>query len=196
MYWIYTMESCDKEDKYMKIYTKAGDKGYTSNVKGEKLWKGSLWIELQGHVDELNAHIGHLRSLNQRVTKQKDIDDILEWIQYCLFRIGSDVSLQFQASYITDTMIERLEKAIDSYTEKTGELHSFIHFSGNEAATYAQVTRSVTRRCERVFAKVIHELDFTLDYQYVNRLSDYFFQLARYLNHVNGDSEEAMVVRD
>ncbi len=45
------MESCDKEDKYMKIYTKAGDKGYTSNVKGEKLWKGSLWIELQGHVD-------------------------------------------------------------------------------------------------------------------------------------------------
>ncbi len=96
----------------MKIYTKAGDKGYTSNVKGEKLWKGSLWIELQGHVDELNAHIGHLRSLNQRVTKQKDIDDILEWIQYCLFRIGSDVSLQFQASYITDTMIERLEKPL------------------------------------------------------------------------------------
>jgi cob(I)alamin adenosyltransferase len=189
------MEACFKEED-MKIYTKNGDKGYTSNFKGEKLWKGSLWIELQGNIDEINANVGHLRSLNQRITQQEDIDQMLEWIQYCLFRIGSDISLQFQVTYITDEMIEKLEKAIDTYTEKTGELHSFIHFNGNEAATYAHVIRSVTRRCERVFSKVLQEIDFTLDYQYVNRLSDYFFQLARYLNHVNGNAEEVMVVRD
>jgi cob(I)alamin adenosyltransferase len=181
----------------MKIYTKTGDKGYTSNVKGERVFKGGLWIELQGSIDEINAGIGHIRSLNNKVTKLEDIDTFLEWIQYCLFRIGTDISRQFDSAYITDEMIEKLELAIDAYTEKTGTLKSFLHFSGNEVATYTHVVRSVTRRGERVFVRVLEEFgEYPTDYQFINRLADYFFQLARYFNVMNGDAEEPMLVRD
>ena len=181
----------------MKIYTKTGDQGYTSNLKGERLFKGGLWMELQGSVDEINAGIGHIRSLNQRITKLEEIDVFLEWIQYCLFRIGSDISAQFDQVYITQEMIEKLEKAIDAYTEKTGAMKSFLHFSGNEVATYTHVVRSVTRRGERAFVRALEEKgEFPTDYQFINRLADYFFQLARYFNVMNGDQEEPMVVRD
>ena len=174
----------------MGIYTRAGDKGYTRNLLGEKVWKGDLWIELQGSIDEVNAGTGYLRSLNRQRTGRQDLDDMLKWIQYCLYQIGADNAAQYQETSISQEDIDSLEQAIDAYTLETGELHSFIYFSGNEAASYAQVLRSVTRRCERVFAKVLEDINYTLDYQYVNRLADYFFQLARYLNYVNGDAEE------
>lgn len=175
----------------MKIYTKTGDQGYTSNVKGERIFKGDDLIELQGAIDEVNAGIGYLRSINKST-----LDEQLKEIQHTLFRIGGDVSSQFSSHYVTQEDLAFLEKGIDDMTEQTGALKNFIYYSGNEAAAYCQVVRSVVRRAERAFVRVIEgKYVYDLDYQFMNRLADYFFALARYMNHSEGQEDEIMKLK-
>ncbi|MBC7961092.1 MAG: cob(I)yrinic acid a,c-diamide adenosyltransferase [Vallitaleaceae bacterium] len=183
----------------MKIYTKKGDQGFTTNIKGEKISKGDLMIELQGSIDEVNAGVGYLRSICNKMltsTQKLEIDQNLKDIQHTLFRIGGDVTYQFAQLYVKEEDLQALEKGIDSMTEKTGELKNFIYYSGHVASTYCQVLRSVTRRAERVFVRAIEgQYEATLDYQYMNRLADYFFTLGRYLNLLEGEVEEVMKLK-
>ncbi len=183
----------------MKIYTKTGDQGYTSNVLGERIFKGDGLIELQGEIDEVNAGVGYLRSLTQKIFKEPEklqIDEHLREIQYVLFRIGGDVSSQFSNHYVIQEDILVLENEIDRMTEVTGALKNFIYYSGNEAAAYCHVVRSVIRRAERFFVRAIEgKYDYTFDYQFINRLADYLFALARYMNVIEGQDEEAMKLR-
>jgi cob(I)alamin adenosyltransferase len=182
----------------MSIYTKTGDKGFTSNVLGERVSKGDIIMELQGTIDEINAHIGFLRSMMVEFSHKveaKKIDGILRDIQYSLFRIGGDISAQFSTNYIKEEDIKFLEREIDRMTDAFEPLKSFIYYSGNKQATYVHVIRSVTRRAERVFVRALEERDYPLDYQFINRLSDYFYTLSRYINHLNGDGDEAMKLR-
>ena len=183
----------------MKIYTKKGDQGYTSNVKGERIHKGELLMELQGSIDEVNAGVGYLRSIIKRSLSHEEkesLDISLKEIQYILFKMGSDVSSIFERHYVKEEEILFLEESIDLMTEKTGELKNFIYYNGNEAAAYCQLIRCVTRRAERVFGRVIVDKDFFApDYQYMNRLADYFFTMGRYLNFLGGDHEEVMTLR-
>lgn len=190
----------------MKIYTRKGDFGQTSTFKGELISKGSNLIELQGTIDEVNSQVGHLRSLvliGGNDHRYKILIDILldklMNIQQSLFRLGVDVTNGFTTQHITSEDIKDLEHCIDTMNMKTGSLQNFIYLSGHESATFAHLTRSTIRRSERVFVRLIEERKaadpefvIPLDYQFMNRLADYMFQVARYLNWFFGVEEEKM----
>ena len=182
----------------MKIYTKTGDKGTTADVLGNRVSKGDLKIELQGSIDEINAGIGYLRALLKTEALESsifDLDETLRDLQYTLFRIGSDISSDFTYHYVKDTDISFLEQSIDMMTSVVGPLQNFIYYSGSQAATYCQVIRSITRRAERVFVRFMEDKEYNLDYQFINRLSDFLFTLARYANLLGNMPEEAMKLR-
>lgn len=190
----------------MKIYTRKGDFGQTSTVNGHPISKGSTLIELQGTIDEVNSQIGHLRRLVQiggSDHRYKIIIDMLldklKEVQQTLFRVGVDVTNSFTTNHVTLVDVKDLEHHIDTMNVKTGDLESFIYLSGHESATFAHVTRSTVRRCERTFVRLIEEMKeenqgfiIPVDYQYINRLADYIFQVARYLNWFFDVEEEKM----
>lgn len=183
----------------MKIYTKTGDQGTTSDVLGQRVSKGNIKIELQGSIDEINAGIGFLRALIGDTTPDKSatsIDERLKDIQYALFRIGGDVSSNFSRNYIREADIENLEQNIDVMSNAVGPLESFIYYSGSKAAAYCHVVRSVARRAERVFVRYMEGREYNFDYQYINRLSDYLFSLSRYMNFLANIPDEAMKIKD
>ncbi len=182
----------------MKIYTKTGDKGTTSDVLGNRVSKGAAKIELQGSIDEINAGVGYMRALLKKLdlgNSLMDIDKALQDVQYALFRIGGDVSSDFSQNYIKEPDIEALERAIDVIDNAVGPLESFIYYSGNDAAAYCHVVRSVVRRAERVFVRFMEGKEYTQDYQYINRLSDYMFSMSRYINFLDGVPDEAMKLK-
>lgn len=182
----------------MKIYTKTGDMGTTSDVLGQRISKGDIKIELQGSIDEINAGVGYLRALLKNTVLTEagfDLDDSLRDVQYALFRIGGDVSSSFSQNYIKASDIEQLENSIDLMTNSAGPLENFIYYSGNQAATYCHVVRSVVRRAERVFVRHMEGKEYNLDYQYINRLSDYLFSLARYVNLLSRVPDEIMKLK-
>lgn len=173
----------------MKIYTKRGDKGKTSLVSGRKISKADLLIESYGTVDELNTHVGML------ITKIADepVKANLAGIQHVLFDIGSVLakdgisSPDYPEVKITD--VEILEKEIDRMDEDLEPLRQFILPGGSESIAQAHICRTVCRRAERRVVSVADE-DFTQEIMYLNRLSDYFFVLSRYLHLQENVSEQ------
>lgn len=177
----------------MEIYTKKGDKGFTSTVEGEKVSKTDILLEVQGKVDEVNAGIGHLRSIikeDLNVEEKKEIDEDLKKIQYKLYKIGTDISSRFKHKNITEEDVKFLEDKIDFFQNKSGKLENFIYYSGSKSVTYTHVVRSLTRTAERIFAKLIEDIDTPQDYKFVNRLSDFMYALARYIKALNGEKDE------
>ena len=175
----------------MKVYTKAGDKGRTSLFGGAKLSKDDVRIEAYGTLDELNSHIGYLLSM----CPEKEVLDILMPLQEVLFDVGSHLASDGTANdylpQLKDSWIALLESTMDRYSEDLPELKSFILPRANGRIAYAHICRTVCRRAERRIISVseIEKLnDFIIPF--VNRLSDYFFVLARYLTHLDGLDEE------
>lgn len=182
----------------MKIYTKKGDKGYTSTVKGERISKSDILLELQGGIDEINANIGFLRSLIEEIkddNRRQYISGMLKEIQYHLFRMGVEVSSQFKDVYITPEHISFLEKEIDNMTAETEPIKNFIHYYGPKQSTHSHVIRTITRRTERIFVRLLEGREYTESYSYINRLSDYFYTLARYIAFAEGYGDEIMKLR-
>ncbi len=177
----------------MKIYTKKGDKGYTSNFLGEAVKKSDDVLHLQGTVDEVNAMIGHLRSLLDGEGKVLDAE--LRDIQYALFRLGADIASRFETVRIVEKDVKILEERIDVMTEAFGAQTSFIYYSGHVSATYTQTVRSVVRRAERCFVAAYEVTVSPMDLQYLNRLADYFYAVARYLNYCHKIDDEKMEIR-
>lgn len=184
----------------MKIYTKAGDHGFTSNYLGGKVSKGEVLMELQGSIDEVNANVGLLRSKINKISDKKDeidyIDEVLKKIQYNLYEVGSEIAKDFREIIIYEDDIKLLEVNIDSMVKKMPQLKNFLYYSGTEEATTAQVIRAIVRRAERVFARLLQNSEenlYPLSYQYINRLSDYFYTLARYINFLSNVSEDIMM---
>ncbi|MDB4903320.1 MAG: cob(I)yrinic acid a,c-diamide adenosyltransferase [Mucilaginibacter sp.] len=165
----------------MKIYTKTGDKGFTSLIGGTRVVKHHIRIESYGTVDELNSYIGLIRD--------QDIDthdkEILKHIQDRLFTIGSSLASDPEKSrmIIPDLRlddIEILEKEMDIMNENLPELKHFILPGGNNAISFCHIARCVCRRAERITVHLAEES--TVDEKvniYLNRLSDYLFTLAR-----------------
>ncbi len=165
----------------MKIYTKTGDKGETGLIGGTRVSKSDVRIEAYGTVDELNANIGLLMSLN---VGQKEIS-FLQNIQNFLFSIGANLATDTEKtdykkfSIIEEECIETLEKEIDRITSELKPLENFILPSGSETASQCHICRTVSRRAERRIVEMtnyypVHQNLIT----YINRLSDYFFSLA------------------
>lgn len=181
----------------MKIYTKTGDKGYTSLIGGTRVPKHHLRIESYGTVDELNSYIGLIR--DQQISEYDK--DILKQIQDRLFTIGSSLAADPEKSrmVIPDLHpedIELLEKEMDRMNEILPELRHFILPGGSNAISYCHIARCVCRRAERLSVHLAEES--TVDEKvniYLNRLSDYLFTLARLIGHDNKVPENQWIPR-
>lgn len=164
-----------------KIYTKGGDKGQTSLLGGTRVPKYHEKIEAYGTLDELNSFVGLIRD--------QDIDnhfkDVLLKIQNNLFLAESHLAADKPDSVeklprIAMDDIEFLENEIDKMNEVLPPLRSFILPGGHTVVSYCHIARTVTRRAERLVIKLSekYETDLLI-IKYLNRLSDYFFVLAR-----------------
>jgi ATP:cob(I)alamin adenosyltransferase len=175
----------------MKIYTGHGDSGRTNTLSGAKPLKSSTLIQLNGSLDEVSASTGYLISLIGGHANHTDVRDNLIWIQNVLYHIGIEISSDFSRLYIDQGCVAELESRIDRLDQQNDPLTEFILYSGTAPATYAQVTRAVTRRCERDYVALLSEIsqEAPQSYVFINRLSDYFFVLSRYLNKCNGIKE-------
>ena len=171
----------------LKIYTKTGDKGKTSLIGGTKVPKNHLRIEAYGTVDELNSFIG---LLNDSVHLD-GVNELLKEIQDRLFTIGSTlatdpekkVSMKIPALEERDIVL--LEKKIDEMNDELPPMKSFILPGGHPTVSITHICRSVCRRTERCCVS-LSETSKAMDplvIKYLNRLSDYFFVLARWLSH-------------
>lgn len=168
----------------MKIYTKTGDKGKSGLIGGTRVSKSDLRLEAYGTVDELNSHVGLLISLGL----PDDCAAFLRKAQNLLFTVGSNLATDLSkteyrdASIMDEVFVKELEEKIDEITEKLPPLNSFILPGGSQKAAQCHVCRTVARRAERRIVEMSEE--FEVDKQvmiYVNRLSDFFFTLSRYL---------------
>lgn len=167
----------------MKIYTKTGDKGQTSLVSGRRVSKAEELIEAYGTVDELNAYIGDLLS----VCSDGDVIKDLTYIQHILFNIGSllakdGVDLP-DYPMLKEQDITYLEDRIDKMNESLEKMTAFILPVGTASISKAHICRTVCRRAERRVIAVADE-GMTMIVQYLNRLSDHLFVLARYFHHI------------
>ncbi|MEG0641069.1 MAG: cob(I)yrinic acid a,c-diamide adenosyltransferase [Clostridium sp.] len=178
-----------------KVYTKRGDTGLTDTATGTRMPKNCPLIDLQGGIDEINSNIGYLRSL---ITNDnlKSIDSDLKTIQKTLFYIGSEVSFRFSKTSILDSDLLALENQIDILLKSSPEINSFVYCSGTQESTYSQVIRTIIRRVERSFISALKEENISItpiSYRYINRLSDYFFSLARFFNASSNIEDEPMI---
>lgn len=181
----------------MKIYTKTGDKGMTGLFGGKRLPKDDLRIEAYGTVDELNAFLG---TLNTSFSDEIQ-NNLLNEIQKRLFTIGSNLASDPDKEMITPDVkmddISDLEYAMDNMEEELPPLKNFVLPGGHHAAALAHVCRTICRRAERRVISLNRESTVEpLIIQYLNRLSDYFFMLSRYIVHVNGAEEIAWIPRN
>lgn len=172
------------------IYTKTGDKGMTSLVGGKRVSKCSDRLESYGTVDELNAHVGMLAVLCKAEMTGDNaafVADILARIQQELFAVGGYLATDTSTTelhpscIVTAEMVLAVEKAIDHIDGQLPPLRSFIIPGGNAMAAQAHICRTVCRRAERNILRLAGngmEVDGNV-MAYVNRLSDFFFVLAR-----------------
>lgn len=181
----------------MKIYTKTGDKGYTSLIGGVRVPKNHLRIECYGTVDELNSYIGLIR--DQEIEMSFKVT--LKELQDRLFTIGSALASDPEKSRmkIPDLNwddIEFLEKEMDIMNEDLPELKHFILPGGSTTVSFCHVARCICRRAERLAVQLSSES--VVDEKviiYLNRLSDYLFVLARKFCYNEGRDENIWIPR-
>lgn len=168
----------------MRLYTRTGDKGQTSIIGG-RVDKDDIRVEAYGTVDEVNCFVG------QAVTELdaslfKDVLSDLEKIQHELFDCGGDLAnvTKKREPKLTEEAITYLESKIDALIVEAPELERFILPGGAKASASIHIARTVTRRAERLVVSLMKADDTTpvVCLQYLNRLSDYFFALARVIN--------------
>lgn len=179
----------------LKIYTKTGDKGSTSLIGGTKVPKSDLRIEAYGTVDELNSYLGLCRDL----ITDEPARELLQTVQDRLFVVGAALACDPEKEpkmKIPDLQVEdvtALEKAIDKMNETLPVMKFFILPGGHPTISQLHVARCVCRRAERCCVRLeleSHEVEAII-LQYLNRLSDYLFVLARYVGHTTGVAEIA-----
>lgn len=179
--------------KIMKVYTKTGDNGTTSLIGGVKVRKTNSRIEAYGTVDELSSQLGLLASF----MKDGEEKNLIYRIQRNLFTVCSYLATDktktpLAPSYTLDEEeVGVLENEIDSILAEIPQQTSFILPGGCHEAAIAHVCRTVCRRAERriFFLAETTQLDPEV-LQYMNRLSDYLFVLARKLNFIEGVREK------
>ncbi len=186
----------------MNLYTRTGDEGKTS-VIGGRLDKDHIRVEAYGTIDELNSFVGvAITQLDKEVFG--DIIHELEKIQHELFDCGGDLAMvSTEYPYKTKKeMITFLEERIDEYIVEAPKLEKFILPGGSMAGATIHVCRTVTRRSERLVVQLQKVAETNLVVlKYLNRLSDYFFAIARVINYRYGIKDveyerSALVFRD
>lgn len=176
----------------MKIYTKTGDKGETGLIGGTRVSKSDLRLEAYGTIDELNSHLGMLLSMELPEINT----ELLFTIQKKLFTIGAYLATDnsktnlSEKSQLTDNDIIELEKGIDTMDTELQPLKYFVLPGGSIQSSQCHICRTVTRRAERRIIELnnINNMDEKL-LKYINRLSDFFFTLSRFIILKQGKEE-------
>lgn len=166
----------------MKIYTKTGDAGETGLFGGPRVRKDHARIEAFGTVDELNSQLGVVRSL----PLPEGIDSVLRRVQCELFDMGAQLATPDPAQdRISLTHVEAIEREIDAFDSELPPLDCFILPAGTAAAAAIHVARTVCRRAERRVVSLAGEPETLIPsaaIEYLNRLGDLLFVLARHVN--------------
>lgn len=198
--------------KLDKIYTRAGDKGFTYLIGGVKVSKADLQVECYGTMDELNSNIGVIRTFaldyqEKFPTVATYSEELFKVIQNDLFDMGSvlatarkqsaekDAVKKLISNYaadktLTDQRATYLEQQIDKMNEKLEPISSFTLPGGGKLNAFAHVSRTICRRLERLMVRwgLQDEQDYLI-LAYVNRLSDLLFVYSRWVSNELGEKE-------
>jgi cob(I)alamin adenosyltransferase len=170
-------------NRLTQIATRTGDDGSTGLGDGTRTRKDALRVQAMGDVDELNSSLGVLLA----EPLPDDVRELLVTIQHELFNLGGELSIPGYA-LLKDAAVLRLDEALEHYNAQLPRLKEFILPAGARSAALAHVSRTIARRAERaVVALAAHEAVNGPPRQYLNRLSDLMFVLARVLNRANLD---------
>ena len=178
--------------KITKVYTRGGDMGKTSLVGGQRVSKASTRLEAYGTVDELSSNLGLLAAM---LTDDADKEMIIR-IQNSLFNVCTNLATEQEttplspSAHVPEGEIELLEKKVDEIMQLLPERQGFVLPGGTKEAAQAHVCRTVCRRAERRIVALSEVAQITPSVlQYVNRLSDYLFVLAKKINFNANQSE-------
>ena len=179
-----------------RIYTRTGDDGTTDLIGKQRVSKDTPLIEAIGTLDELNAHLGVVRSFSL----PDQIDSALQVVQEQLFIISAEIATPAEAenrsTKIGDEDIRNLEELIDTYESSLTPLQQFILPSGAPASAQLHLARAVARRVERQCVALFRSghMDPAI-LRFLNRLSDLCFVLARYINHQQSITEKHPAIK-
>ncbi len=175
------------------LYTRTGDRGTTSLVGGERVKKNSTRLVAYGELDELSSQIGVVAA---EPDCPEGLRRDLHAVQNELFNIGSYLATAVKpgesprCASLTEEKLREMESWIDRLDEETPKIRAFVLPGGSRGAAAAHVARTVCRRAERaLYTLADEEYVDPMVMAYINRLSDYLFIAARYLNHVAGVEE-------
>ncbi|WP_300661535.1 cob(I)yrinic acid a,c-diamide adenosyltransferase [Hydrogenophaga sp.] len=172
-------------NRLTQIATRTGDAGTTGLGDNTRVSKNSLRVHAMGDVDELNSHIGVLLCEDMA----PDVRTLLVEIQHQLFNLGGELSIPGFELLKPEAVIA-LDEALATHNEALPRLQEFILPAGSRAASQAHVCRTVARRAERAVVALGNEEALKdTPRQYLNRLSDLMFVLARVLNRMNGGDD-------
>ncbi|MDR0331856.1 MAG: cob(I)yrinic acid a,c-diamide adenosyltransferase [Dysgonamonadaceae bacterium] len=172
------------------IYTKSGDNGKTSLIGGTRVSKTHVRLEAYGTIDELNSFVGWLRCvINEEMHRE-----FLHFVQCKLFTVGAYLATETEnkspkeSALLLENDIARIETEIDKIDSQLSPLRKFVLPGGNETASRAHICRTITRRAERLVYRVAEEYLVADEvFAFLNRLSDYFFVLARWESNKNSE---------
>ncbi|MBR6284245.1 MAG: cob(I)yrinic acid a,c-diamide adenosyltransferase [Muribaculaceae bacterium] len=176
-----------------KVYTLTGDSGTTALVGGQRVSKDDVRVEAYGTIDELNAHIGLLAQSSQLDTT--GMAPLIRAIMNKLFNIGAYLatvndSADTPVYGLGDADVQELERAIDEMDEELPPFRGFVLPGGSRLSARCDICRTVARRAERRIITLSHSAPVNaIVLKYVNRLSDFFFVLARF-NNIQNQFEE------
>lgn len=166
-----------------QIATRTGDDGTTGLGDGTRVVKDNLRVQAMGDVDELNSNLGVLLA----EPLPDDVRELIVVIQHELFNLGGELSIPGFVLLKTDALL-RLDEALEHYNAALPRLAEFILPAGTRSAALAHVSRTITRRAERTLVALAGAESVRDEpRQYLNRLSDLLFVLARVLNRANLD---------
>jgi cob(I)alamin adenosyltransferase len=181
-----------------RVYTRTGDDGSTALVGGTRVAKDSARVESYGAIDELNSIVGLARAFNAEdghKAARDRLEAILKQLQNELFDLGSELATPLEAIYegmfrVSTDDVRALERIMDACQKDLQPLRSFVLPGGGRVSATLHMARTVCRRAEREILRLGREEDigeFVL--QYVNRLSDLLFVLARWIGAQKGEAE-------
>lgn len=180
----------------MPIYTRTGDRGETSLFGGIRVLKSDLRVQAYGNVDELNSAIGVAIATESRITnKELWINKNLVQIQNDLLLVGSILAnpegkLSKEEKKYFSTRVKEFEKEIDEMDLNLPMLKNFILPGGGEVGAFLHFVRTISRRVERNTVELSQKAAVDREVIiYFNRLSDFLFTLARFVNHKEGNKE-------
>lgn len=172
-------------NRLTQIATRTGDQGTTGLGDNQRVSKNNLRVHAMGDVDELNSNIGLLLC----EALPPDVRELLVEIQHQLFNLGGELSIPGY-ELLKGEAVLALDQALAKYNEQLPRLQEFILPAGSRAAALAHVCRTVARRAERALVALgDQEAIKDAPRQYLNRLSDLMFVLARVLNRMNGGDD-------